>query len=206
MSYYRDVRPRPDRRQFTSGNSPLTYGAVVGTLDKSTEKPIQGRNGDHLQFYLGTQNGQSYQVDVNTASRDGTDVGVYIAEEPLSVAEDASDGNPFGLEHFGFDDSAALSYRTIGLNDAEFVALSYIRIENQLEADLGTAQFVAAYGMMFDDGGPNGKGIHDIHYNPTAKGAPDQDGALALYTLDAQGKPKRIWYFFKFQNDSIGTA
>lgn len=204
LSYYRNTRPQPNRRQFQTGNSPSTYGAVVGTLEVSTERPIQGRNGDHLQFYLKTQDGGFYQADVNTRSRDGSDIGVYIAEESLPPATDATPGNPFGPEQLGFDDSAQLSYQKIGLTDQDFVALDYTRIESQLRADLGVAEFVMAYGMAFDDGGPDGKGIHDVHYNPTASGAPDQDGALALYTLDAQTKaPKRVWYFFKFRDDNI---
>ncbi|MBW4023226.1 MAG: YukJ family protein [Proteobacteria bacterium] len=204
MSYYRNTRPQLNRGQFISGNSPLTYGAIIGTLEVSTERPIQGRNGDHLQFYLKTQDNRYYQADVNTRSRDGSDIGVYIAEEPLPPATDATPTNPFGPEHLGFDGHALLSYRKIGLTDQDFVALDYTRIEGQLEADLGAARFVMAYGMAFDDGGPNGKGIHEVHFNPSAPGAPDQDGALALYTLDAQTMaPKRVWYFFKFRDDNI---
>jgi hypothetical protein len=176
----------------------------VGKLAAQSDRPIQGRNGDHLQFYLDTQDGNFYQVDVNTQSRDGSEVQIYIAEEPIPSAQDASSDNPFGSEAFGPDENAALSYKAIGLSNGDFVALSYIRIESQLEADLGTASFVTAYGMMFDDGGPDGRGIHDIHYNPTARGAPNQDGALALYSQDATTKAlKRTWYFFKFNDETI---
>jgi hypothetical protein len=205
MSYYR--KPTPDwniRHKFQSGNSPLTYGAVVGTVDTRSDRAIQGRNGDHLQFYLNTAQGESYQVDVNTQSRDGSDIGVYIAEELLEPAADATTDNPFGAEVFGANTTAQLSYRKLGLADGDFDQLSYIRIENQLAADLAGTRFVTAYGMMFDDGGPHGKGVHDIHYNLNAS---DQDGALALYKLDADTqKPKRIWYFFKFQDETIASG
>jgi len=203
MSYYsnhRHISNISDR--FRSGNSELAYGAVVGAVEISTERPIQGRNGDHLQFYISVSADAAYQVDVNTQSRDSSEIGVYIAEEKLDpISPDA----PFGAENFGVDRSAELNYRAIGLTDDDFAPLPYTRIENQLKADLGTAKFVTAYGMTFDDGGADGKGVHEIHFNPTAPAAPNQDGALALYTLDAAtGKPKRIWYFFEFQEDRIG--
>lgn len=201
MSYYRDDKPRWNRDQVRDGNSRLTYGAVVGTVSLSSDRAIQGRNGDHLQFELEAGGGESYQVDVNTQSRDGSDIGIYIAEETLAPAEDATADNPFGQESLGAQPGAQLSYRQLGLTDADFTPLSYIRIENQLAADLDGTRFVAAYGMMFDDGGPHGKGIHDIHYNA---GKADEDGALALYKLDeTTQKPKRIWYFFKFQDEHI---
>jgi hypothetical protein len=206
MSYYSKNRHLQHiSGGFHSGNSTLTYGAVVGTYQNTTDRPIQGRNGDHLQFYLSVAQGEFYQVDVNTQSRDGSEVGVYIAEEALQPTEDAGTGDPFGTPTLGVDASAALSYKAMGLTNANFVLLPYTRIESQLEADLAAAKFVSAYGMMFDDGGANGKGIHEIHFNPTAPGAPDQDGALALYSVDSGTKAlKRTWYFFKFQGDRIG--
>jgi len=205
MSYYRDNRHLSNiSGRFRSGNSPLTYGAVIGQLDISSERPIQGRNGDHLQFYISAGQAGAYQVDVNTQSRDGTEIGVYIAEETLDPAANGGQGQPFGQPSLGVDLNAALSYKAIGLDDGNFVLLPYTRIESQLEADLGAAQFVAAYGMTFDDGGEDGKGLHETHFNPKAPGAPDRDGALALYTVDTvSGKPKRVWYFFKFAGDSI---
>jgi hypothetical protein len=33
-------------------SAPAQYAAVVGTVDTSTEKPITGKSGDHLQFYV----------------------------------------------------------------------------------------------------------------------------------------------------------
>ncbi|GAB0112920.1 hypothetical protein [Acidisoma sp. C75] len=70
-----------------------------------------------------------------------------------------------------------------------------------MAADLDGTRFVMAFGMMFDDGGPQGKGVHDIHFNSGREG---EDGALLLYKLDAAtGKPKRIWYFFKFQDERL---
>ncbi len=203
MSYYNSHRHLENvSGRFRSGNSELTYGAVVGAAEISSERPIQGRNGDHLQFYIRVDAGTAYQADVNTQSRDGSDIGVYIAEETLDpVSAEA----PFGEPKFGADSGAELSYHAIGLTDGNFVALPYTRIEDQLRADLATSKFVTAYGSMFDDGGANGKGVHETHFNPAPPARPNQDGALALHALDgATGKPKRIWYFFKFQEDSIG--
>lgn len=171
------------------GGSPTSYGAVVGKLETSTEKPIQGRNGDHLQFYLSIGGGQAYQVDVNTQSRDGSQIGLYIAEEPLDSAPD------FPLGPSG---DASLSYKGIGLSNAEFANTDYTRIEGQLEADLNRADLVVAYGLTFDDGPGGGMGLHETHYT----GRPNQDGALALYLTDGAAT-KRVWYFFKFQEDSI---
>jgi hypothetical protein len=205
MSYYRANRHLSNvRSKFGSGNSPLTYGAVVGKFETGREQPIQGRNGDHLQFYLSIGDGGSYQIDVNTQSRDGSEIGVYIAEETLAPLANARPDEPFGAPSFGVDSEAALSYKAIGLTNGDFELLPYTRIEEQLTADIEAAQFVAAYGMMFDDGGANGKGLHETHFNPHAPGAPNQDGGLALYTLEsATNRPKRIWYFFKFANYSI---
>jgi hypothetical protein len=205
MSYYNQHQHLENiRGRFRSGNSAQSYGAVVGTPQLSQERSLEnGPSGDHLQFYLDAGAAGSFQVDVNTQSRDGSEIGIYIAEETLAPAADATDDNPFGAEALGPVQNAALSYEQMGLANRDFTQLSDARIEDQLRADLGTARFVAAYGMMFNDGGANGKGIHETHFNPTAP-APDQDGALALYTFDTDGKtPKRVWYFFKFQTDAI---
>jgi hypothetical protein len=70
MSYYQDhTHVEPARDQFRSGASPESYGSVVGTIEQSTEHPITGRSGDHLQFDVQIGNGISYQVDVNTHNR-----------------------------------------------------------------------------------------------------------------------------------------
>ena len=173
-------------------SSPQRYGAVVGTVEISTERPIQGRNGDHLQFYLNIGGTTAVQVDVNTQSRDGSQIGVYRADENFDVPED---------KQIGLDTFVELSYQAIGLKDSDFTNTDYTRIESMVSADLQLAELVIAYGLTFKDPGPNGAGIHETHFT----NQPGKDGALALYMPASDGgQAKRLWYFFKFQTDSIG--
>ena len=202
MSYHHDhthvtnVRP-----QLRSANSPQSYAAVVGTVDRNSEAPITGRSGDHLRFYLAIGNGTRVQVDVNTRSRDGSPVQVYIADQDVNVSGTNPD-EPFGSPAYGVFPNASLSYAAMGLYDSDFVDLAATRLDGQLEAALNAAEFVTAYGQTFDDGGADGKGVHEIHFNP---GATNQDGALAIYSVDSgTGRPKRTWFFFKFVTDRIG--
>lgn len=50
---------------------------------------------------------------------------------------------------------------------------------------------VGVYGQVFDDGGADGKGIHETHYD---RGRTNEDGALAVYRNDARDKPRRTWF------------
>jgi hypothetical protein len=202
MSYYQDhTHVEPARDQFRSGSSPENYGSVVGTIEQSTEHPITGRSGDHLQFDVQIGNGISYQVDVNTQSENGTAVELYIAVEDLQPVG-SNPSEPFGPPAYGVFLNAQLSYAAIGLSDDDFAPVSDTRLDSQLEAALNQATFVAIYGQIFDDGGPNGKGIHETHYT----GKPNQDGAVAIYAIDsASGTPTRTWFYFKFQEDHIAS-
>lgn len=200
MSYYHDHN-HTSPQQFQSGKTPQRYGALVGTVESNSERPITGRSGDHLQFYVSVNDSLAYQVDVNTQSRDGSDIEVYIATQSLQ-ADDANPAEPFGPPAYGVFPTAQLSYAAMGLNDTEFEAIAYNRIDGQLKAALDAAHFVAIYGMMFDDGGDNGKGIHETHFT----GRANQDGAIAIYGVDGQtGEPVRTWFFFKFETDSIAS-
>jgi len=195
-SHIQNARTRHHGRTLSQG-----YAAVVGTVETGSERPITGRSGDHLQFYIDAGAGARYQVDVNTQSRDGTDVLVHIADEALDESGSANPSQPFGAPDYGVSSDAQLSYKAMGLKDGDFTPLSYSRIEARLETALNAAAFVAVYGMTFDDGGRNGKGVHDIHFNP---GKTNRDGALAIYSQDAgTGKPRRTWFFFKFQGETI---
>ncbi len=205
MSYYRNHQhtQRPPNG-FRSGSSPQAYAAVTATVQKSTERPITGRNGSHLQFYVNAGAGGAFQVDVNTQSRDGSQIGLYIAVEDLQPAP--GDANqPFGAPEFGLIPDAQLSYAGLGLTNADFAPTDPTRIESQLENDLDQSTFLAVYGLSFDDAGTNGRdvrGIHETHF--AGANHPNQDGALALYSTDpATSKPIRTWYFFKFQEDQI---
>lgn len=173
-----------------------TYGTVVGTVETSTEHPITGRSGSHLQFAVNVGSA-AYQVDTNVQSEDGSEVGVYISDEAL---EPATTNPPFGPEAYGFFPNASLSYKGMGLTDAEFQPATAVRLESQLEAALNASAFVKVYGFGFDDGGPNGKGIHENHFNPQD---PGQDGGIAVYMV-VNGNPVCRWFFFKFDTDHIG--
>lgn len=177
----------PEKKAFRNVAT-STYGVIVGQVDTTTEKPITGRNGAHLQFYLVNDQGQRYQVDVNTQSRDGTTVLSYIAELPAS-------GAPAGA-----NTDAALSYRGMGLTNDSFAPVTDTRIDSLLKAALAQAESVAAYGFCFDDGGPNGKGVHDTHLNP---GKPNQDGAVAVYLVGDNNEPVVRWFFFMFENETV---
>jgi hypothetical protein len=177
-----------------------SYAAVVGTVDLSTEKDIMGRSGDHLQFYVNIGGNLRYQADINTQSKDGSEVLVYVADETL----DASENNPpFGFPAYGVFPApdTKLSYKALGLQENQFAATSDTRVEAQLEATLGQSEFVAIYGFVFDDGGDDGKGIHETHLNPGKVG---EDGAVAVFIQPDDGKPPiRRWFFFKFQGENI---
>lgn len=202
MSYHHDHTHTSNvRAQFRAGKSPEQFAGVVGTVEQSTEKPITGRNGDHLQFYLDVGGGSRYQIDVNTQSSDGSEIGVYIADQDVNTSGSNPD-EPFGAPAYGVFPNATLSYAAMGLNDKDFAPLPYFRIESQLEAALNASDFVVAYGLSFDDGGSDGKGVHQTHFNPSKA---NQDGAIAVYSVDSGTKnPKRSWFFFKFQNEQIG--
>jgi len=190
-----------DRRQLTPAATPERYAAVVGTVEISTEHEIVGRNGEHLQFYVDIGNGVRYQVDVNIQSSDGQPIEMYLGAEHLDPVG-ATPDEPFGAPQYGAFSAAALSYARIGLTDAMFAPVDAVRIQQQLEAAFAQSTFVAIYGMVFDDGGPNGKGIHETHFNA---GRANEDGALAVYGPDAAGKPQRKWFFFKFAEDRIAA-
>ncbi len=201
MSFYRDHDHSTAKAgALKSGFTPETFAGVVGAVANSSEKPITGRNGDHLQFSILAGPGVTYQVDINTQSSDGSSVMVYIATETLT-ASPTNPNQPFGVPAYGVFPDAKLSYAGMKLTDAEFQSISVTRIEAQLEAALQMSDFVAAYGHTFDDGGPNGKGVHDIHYYPAQT---NQDGALAVYNKEPAGAAKRTWFFFKFDNEHIG--
>lgn len=198
MHYYRDhihTTRRDLRPAFTQ-----TYGAVVGAVDIQNEKAITGPRGDHLQFYIVVGPSLKYRVDVNTQSRDGTAILVYIADETLAASSPTS---PFGSPTYGVFTApeAKLSYKDTGLDDGLFAPMSHAGIESQLEAALHQAEFVVAYGQMFDDGGVSGKGIHDTHRNPSR---PEQDGAVVVYLSRPNQPPTRRWFFFMFQDESVG--
>jgi len=188
-------------RTLTPAATPERFAAIVGTVVVSTEHEIVGRNGEHLQFYVDIGNGVRYQVDVNIQSSDGRPIEMYVGAEnvdPVGVTPN----EPFGAPQYGVFSNAALSYAGIGLADAMFSSVSAVRIQQQLEAAFAQSSFVAIYGLVFDDGGPNGKGIHETHLNVTRS---NQDGALAVYAKDVGGQPQRKWFFFKFLEDHISA-
>jgi hypothetical protein len=206
MSYHHDhIHTSNIRAQLRDGRSPESYAAVVGTVEQSSEHPITGRNGDHLQFYIDVGGGARYQVDFNSQPHTAYEIGVYVADQDIPP-DDVNPDEPFGAPAYGVFPSAKLSYEAIGLNDGDFEPLNYYRIDGQLDAALNSAHHVSIYGLTFDDGGSDGKGVHQTHFN---KGDANEDGALLIYWVDSStGKPKRTWFFFKFQDDAIpsGTA
>jgi hypothetical protein len=201
VSYYQDHSHIEEARtKYRSGSSPQHFGSVVGTIEQNTEQPITGHSGDHLQFDVQIGNDTQYQVDVNTQSETGTAIELYVAVQDLESVGSNPD-EPFGPPAYGVFPNAQLSYEALGLRDEDFAPVESVRLDNQLEAALNQAEFVSVYGQIFDDGGPNGKGIHDTHYT----GKPNQDGAIAVYSVDsASGNPKRTWFYFKFQENQIG--
>lgn len=200
MSYYTNhTHTKPPATPYQRGGSSQQYGAIVGTVVQDSEHPITGHSGDHLQFFIDIGNGVHYQVDVNTQSSTGTEIEVYIADEALTST--GSPTQPFGAPEYGVISNAQLSYTDLGLRDYEFDAQPYYRVDSQLDAALQASTFVAIYGQLFDDGGENGKGIHETHYT----GKPNEDGAIAIYSKDDTGALTRTWYFFKFQEDRIGA-
>ena len=107
-----------------------------------------------------------------------------------------------GAPAYGVFANASLSYAGLGLTDDEFTPVSASRIQSRLEAALSQSEFVVIYGLVFDDGGPDGKGIHGTHFDHTHENA---DGAVVVYNIDSNGNPSRMWFFFKFAGDQIST-
>jgi hypothetical protein len=185
------------KREFKRVNTDTKFAAVVGTVDTSAEKIIDGRSGEHLQFEVIIDGSTRFQVDVNTQSKDGSSVFVCIADETVEAKGELGPGQ-FGV--FPAPE-AQLSYAKLGLQDSQFSQVSSGRIEAQLEAALGQSVSVALYGFTFDDGGSDGKGIHETHFN----GQNDQDGAVAVYLQPDDGETQvtRRWFFFKFSGQKI---
>lgn len=199
MTFYFDDHDHTRAHDLTSAMPVQHFAAVVGTVEKATEHDIVGRNGEHLQFYVDVHAGVRYQTDVNIQSRDSAEIQLYVATESLP-AQGGNPDAPSGPPAYGVFPDAHLSYAGMGLTDAEFQSLSAVRIQSMLEAALNQGDFVAVYGQVFDDGGPDGKGVHETHFNA---GRQDEDGALAIYGKDGQGNPQRTWFFFKFSDDRI---
>lgn len=200
MSYFTE-HTYLERRDLTPAATPERYAAVVGTVVTPTEHEIVGRNGEHLQFYVDIGDGVRYQADVNIQSSDGQPIEMYVGAENLDPTGVMPD-EPFGSPQYGVFFDAALSYSGIGLADAMFTPVSSVRIQQQLEAAFAQSTFVAIYGLVFDDGGPAGKGIHETHLNAARS---NQDGALAVYGKDASGNAQRKWFFFKFAEDHMAV-
>jgi deoxyribonuclease-2 len=193
MPLVRHAHSQPKNLQ-TVGKT--TYGSILGTIDKTTEKQISGQSGLHWQFYVQMYGTTRYQVDTNVQSKDGSEVGVYVADELLPAV---STQPPFGPVMLGVFPNASLSYAGLGVTDDEFVPISQSRLESQLESALNQSYYVEVYGFYFNDG-TDEKGIHDNHYNA---GKPNQDGGIAVYLINSKGQPVRRWFFFKFQEDHI---
>jgi hypothetical protein len=179
-----------------------SFAAVAGTVETQTERGIVGRSGEHLQFYVDVHGGVRYQVDVNIQSSDGTPIEVYVGGEDLEP-QGTNPDEPLGAPAYGVFSNASLSYAGLGLTDTEFTPVSAFRIQSRLEAALSQSEFVVVYGLVFDDGGPDGKGIHETHFDPAHQ---NEDGAVVVYNIDANGKPSRTWFFFKFAGDRIGDG
>jgi hypothetical protein len=195
MSHHNDhVHTTPRPLQSRMRREP--YAAVVGIIDPNSERAISGRSGDHLQFYVQVGVGVRYQVDVNTQSKDGSSIQHYVADQTP-----ASGDQPAGTPEYGVFPDAALSYRGLGLTDDLFQSINFSRLDFLLEAALSQSVAVAVYGHTFDDGGDDGKGVHDTHL---FTGAGNQDGAVSIFVKDPEsGLLKRTWFFFKFQEDRI---
>ncbi len=200
MSYYLDHHYTGPSPALPDATARPAYAAVVGTVESGTEKPITGRSGDHLQFEVQIKAGTAYQVDINTQSSDGSAIQVYVDTDPSLTPTGSDPNQPFGPPSYGVISNAQLSYAGLGLTNAEFASISADAIEQQLETALQASSFVAIYGLTFDDG-PGELGIHETHYNPDWA---NQDGAIAIYSVDASNQPARTWFFFKFDNEQIG--
>ncbi|MGX7873191.1 deoxyribonuclease II family protein [Mesorhizobium sp. ORM6] len=203
MSHFLDVvHVTSAGHDIVAGAAPQVFASVVGIVDQTTEHPITGRSGSHLQFYVEAGASIRYQVDVNIQSRDGSEIEVYVGHDPLQPAG-TNPAQPFGTPAYGVFKNAQLSYRGLGLSDDKFTPMSASRILSMLDAALTQSEFVSVYGLVFNDGGASGRGIHEAHFT----GKANQDGAIAVYILDtATQTPKRTWFFFKFREDSIESS
>ena len=199
MPHYYTDHTHIERRTFHAVRPRESFAAVVGTVETQTEREIVGRSGEHLQFYLDVHAGIQYQVDVNIQSSDGTPIEVFVGGEDLDP-QGTNPDEPLGAPAYGVFANASLSYAGLGLNDGQFSPVSASRIQSSLEAALSQSEFVVIYGLVFDDGGSDGKGIHETHFDPRRE---NEHGAVVVYSLDPNNKPSRTWFFFKFASDRI---
>lgn len=173
-------------KHFSHPGGQSQFVALVGKPDSESE--IHGRSGEHYKIIVDGGDSGTHEVDVNIQSSDGSDIMVYIGHE------DGVDGDPEGL-----DTEARLSYAQIGLTDAAFNPISDTRLESLLQTDIDEAAYLAVYGTTYSDGGP--AGVHLVHRNESGDA---RDGAVAFFYSADGGKYTVRWYFFKFNNQSVG--
>ena len=183
-------------------NNPLTsllphnvYGAMVGTIDG----PLGAGNANHVKIPIRVATGPytgRYQLAFNTESTDQSQVQYCIRDEAITLAD---------VPGVGFTDDASLSYAAIGLGQKDFTTVANGKLRTIVVDSAQGSDLIAAYGYTYS----NGTGMHDLHDNngePKGSGHsnhPNQDGALALYTLDRAGRNTRRWIFIKFQTQSL---
>ena len=172
------------------------YGALVGTIDGS----LSDADDNHVFIFVRISKGKyvgRYKLAFNTEANQGhAPVEFYVYDEPITMAE--VPGEDFTTE-------ASLSYAGIGLHETNFSEVINGKLRTIVHASAQDSDLVEAFGVTFSDG----TGIHDLHHNngePAGShfpNLPNQDGALAFYSLNRAGQTTRRWIFIKFKTQRL---
>jgi Uncharacterized conserved protein (DUF2278) len=202
---------RPKTRQIRSApvhSSPKlpksVFGELVGSLDHISAGAHNNPKPDdnHLYVWLSVASGKfkgRYECAVNTQSAEGHAAAMYCQRD--------LDIQPADIPTAGFLAGAKLSYKDLGLKDADFVAIPQATLQPLVIHWSQQASSIAAYGMTYT----GGDGLHDVHMNSgndPNSGFPDflpgEDGAVCFYLRRKDGTALAQWLFLKFQTQHIG--
>lgn len=174
------------RRPQTNLLPANSFGELTGVFDHWSPKSELGKvNPNHVFLWIKTTDG-AYEAAVNVmserASGTAAELQYSIANEPSQVVP------PQGFA------AAQLSYRDLGLTQADFTMVETGVLRDYIISNASTCQMMGVFGHTYSDG----TGIHDVHLQ-----APQQDGAL-VFRFDADhGGPEARWVFLKFQNQTL---
>lgn len=202
-------------RQRPTIGAPLPaeiFGRLVADFRFSSHVPMRGghNTGRHIYLALSVPTGPQagvFECAVNIRSDENTEV-LYTQR-----TEDVNE-----LPEFGFDRTATLAYGkapssdtpSLGLADADFAAIQYDDLYNQISDLARSCERIAVYGVTYD----SGDGIHDVHMNSgtdpgdehSADDRMDGDGAIVFYfTMQSGGQQRSFaqWILIKFATQSL---
>lgn len=170
------------------------YGALVGVADG----PLSDADDNHVFIWLRIHAGNHvgrYKLAFNVESTDNSQVQYYLYDEQITPSD-------VPVESFTAD--ATLSYKAMGLKQAEFKSIANGKLRTLVHSSVQNSDLVAAHGFTFN----TGDGMHDLHMNngerpgSPHKNQPNKDGALAFY-FKTNNQDVRRWIFIKFATQDL---